>query len=155
MSTSSDLSSVWVTSVFNHTAIKAYSPKYYAFAVTEDSEYEVDKLTYQQEINFWQILIARAHIKEVTNMVTYQFSVEVGYYRAKTNDTSGVAWTAVRDALETLYDTVDDELGATWGNTVDYWRPQEEPGEITEIALAGDKVWQGIYRFTGIQQISL
>ena len=155
MTTSASLETQWDTYVWSHEDIEEITEKVYFYAVTEDSEFELEKLFKDGELNFFQCLIARESLKEVTQRVRHKFTAEISYYRTKSEDPTGLNWTAVRDAFETLYDTVQSSLGESWNETVDYWEPQEGPPEIVEVQLGSEKVWRGSYRFFAYKEISL
>jgi len=153
MSTSAEVEAQWLDKVFKYDSIKTISPKAYPFEVTEESEKEVSRLYHAGEINFWMYLIARSHEFQVTNRLTYNFTVELSYYREM--DPEGENWTAVRDNLETLFGVVRSSLGNTWQSTVDFWRPQAGIPNISLVKLGGKQVWRGVYIYTGFQEISI
>ena len=155
MSTSSQLEDVWETYVFRQSDVQAFSTKYYFFDIVEDSESEVQRFFTGEEINFFQCLIVRGHRQLMTGVIQYDFTIQLSYYRTRSEDPSGANWTSVRDGLETLFDTAYTTLGATMQSTVDYWEPQEGPPQIDTIQIADEQVWRGIYTINATQQISI
>lgn len=150
MSTAKQVETAWEP-VWAAAAIKDYTTKIYKYEVTQDSEVEIEKLLYQQEINFIQVLTTRASRFEMAQAVVYTYTVDIQYVRSK--DTTGATWALVRDFFETLWDRVRADLSADWGATVDYWQPQDAPAEITEGEIAQEKVWIGKFQFAASKQV--
>lgn len=155
MSLSSDLEVKWETYVFEQADVQAFSEKFYFFDVIEASETEVSRLLFDREINFFQCLIVRAHRQLTTSCVQYDYTVQVSYYRTKSEDPTGANWSAVRDALEQVFDTAYNVLESNMQGTVDYWEPQEGPPSIDSISIGDESVWRGIYIFNATKQISI
>lgn len=152
MSTSALVEAAWST-VFANAAMQAISSKAHAFDVTQDSEHEIEKLyDASNSINFFTYLVKRSAEFKVTGAILYSFEVEVTYY--KEQDTSGAAWTAVRNGLETLFSQVRSEIGTQWDSTVDFWRPQQGAPEISVVTLDDAPCWRGRYVFKGEKQVS-
>lgn len=154
MSTSAQVQTAWEDAIWENATILAITDKIYGFDITTISEAETQRLSYQGEINYFQYLIRRSsQYTGTASQAEYRFTVDVTY--TLVHDVGGENWKAVRDAFETLIGLVRSSLGATWTQTVDFWREQEGPPEIVQIDFDGDPAWRGSYRFTGFQQISL
>ena len=154
MSTSAQVQAAWLAAIWQNATMLAITDKMYGFDITTVSEKETARLSYQGKINYFQYLVKRATKVTGTNsQALYTFTVDVTYTRA--HDVKGDSWTAVRDAFETLTGLVRSSLGATWTQTVDFWREQEGPPDIVQLDFDDDPVWRGSYRFTGYQQITL
>lgn len=151
MTSSATIDAAWLTNVWENTSIKAITPNYYQYAITEDSEAEVSKTYYGAEINFWQATTTRANRLEIAKGGVYEYSLVVDYILQK--DTTGDAWKDVRNAFETLFSVVQ-AWSHTWGDTVDYWQTQDGPPEISEIDLAGTPCWRGRYNFKAFKEVS-
>lgn len=150
MSTAAEVETVW-DDVWQSVDIAAITGRIYKYAITDSSEAEIEKLLYLTKINFIQALTHRAQRFEMIGAIVYSYLIDVQYVRGK--DTTGQAWTDVRDFFDTLWSVVRSELTANWTNTVDYWRPQEAPAEITEGEIAGEKVWIGKFQFNATKQV--
>lgn len=150
MSTAAQVEAAWAD-VWGAPDIEAATARVYKYAITDSSEAEIEKLLYLTKINFIQALTHRAQRFEMLGAIVYSYTVDVQYVRGK--DTTGQAWTDVRDFFDTLWDVVREELSSNWTATVDYWKPQEEPAEITESEIAGEKVWVGKFQFNATKQI--
>lgn len=128
-----------------------FTTKRFTYAVTDDSEFEVANFYQDNAINFFEIygdLVVKRLMSEAEE---YTYTMTVNYYRTKQENTDGVSWQSVRTFLDFAFYVVRTRLGESWGGYVDYWRPQEEPTEILEVDLAGEKVWKGIIKFIGIK----
>lgn len=153
MTTCAAIDAAWLTGVWQHATIKAITPICFQFGFTQESEPEISRGMYGTELNFFEAVSARENVFEMTGGLVYHFTVEVSYYIEQ--DTTGEAWTDVRNAFESLFTVVRESLGATWGDTVDFWRPQEGPPEIEETTLGSANCWRGNYKFFATKQISI
>lgn len=150
MTTSNDIESVWESAVWQDVSIVSTTTNIFTYPVTKESETEAGRYYYNQRINFIEAITVRDELYQETarilgRAITYRFTVTVNYYREIEPD--GTSYGLVRDFFETLSTTVRDELGRTWASTVDFYRPQEGPAEISEITLDGRRCWRGTYRF--------
>lgn len=155
MSTSAQIETAWTAAIWNHATIQTITDKIHKFEVTQDTEFEVSKLYQNQKVNFFEVLTGRAQDYNETagtigETVRYRYEVIINYYREI--DTSGAAWTAVRDAMETLFNLVRTELGDSWSNTVETWRPDANISSIVSDTVSNKKVWKGTYRFFAQKQ---
>lgn len=153
MSTSAQVQTAWNNAIWTDAAILEITDKVYGFDITTVSEKETGRLNFNSEVNYFQYLIKRSAEIQGTQQLLYTFTVDVSYTRF--HDVDGDNWIAVRDAFETLIDLVRSDLGVSWTQTVDFWRPQEGPVEISQIDFEGEPAWRGTYRFTGYQTISI
>lgn len=144
---SSEIETAWEDKVWTNSTITSYSRLIYAYAITEDSEVEVEKLIEKGAINFWQYTVRPEYEFRQTQLVLTRFNVDVSYFLEK--DTKGEHWAQVRNAFEDLFTLVTSDLGINWQATVDYWQPQSGPFEISEVNVADQKVWRGDYSFKG------
>lgn len=150
MTTSSDIETAWNTAVWAHADITDYTTQIYQYPISKDSETEAARYYYNQEINFIEALTVRDEFSQETTRIlgranTYRFTVTVNYFREIIPE--GTAYQAVRDFFETLADTVRTELGRTWTSTVDFYRPQEGPPDISEVLIDSRRAHRGTYRF--------
>jgi hypothetical protein len=155
MTTSAQIETAWTAAIWSHATITALTDKIYKFQVTEDSEFEVAKLYYNEQVNFFEVLTGRTQrylqtANQIGRIAEYDFIVEINYY--KEIDTTGAAFTAVRDALESIFALAVTELGDTWSNTVDIWRPDPAFPTIVSTSISTKKVWKGTYRFFAEKQ---
>lgn len=160
MSTSSEVEAAWDAGVWANTTITAYTEQIHNYALTEKSETELKRMYFESKLNFIQAIVGRganygSGAAALGRVIQYDFIVEVSYYLTNDIDVSGDNWISVRDFFEDLLTVVRSGLGNTWSSTVDYWKPQAEPAEITEVTIADETAWRGTYKFYGTQQISL
>lgn len=154
-SESSAITAYWVANGFPNTALSfgLYTLKVFDYAVSEDSEKEIENFYYANEINFLEFLCNRTTKQLMTGANEYLFTMTVNYYRTKSENTDGDSYKQVAGLLDYAFRIVNTDIGPTWGGLVDYWRIQEDPVEIVEINLAGEKVWKGTIQFFGTQTI--
>ena len=153
MSTAAEVESAWETAIWKSNTIKAITPNYFLYAVTEDSEKEISRMYLDSHINSIQALTGRGFTFGNTKTGQYTFVVEVTYLLWK--DPDGDNWTQVRDFYDTLLALIRSALGNTWSSTVDFWTPQSAPASIDEFTIDGETVWRGKCVYTGTQSISL
>lgn len=147
---SSAIDSAWLSNVWQNATILGYTDKILQRPIGTDSERELQDIRFEQYINCIEALTTRQVARGTTNVTYYEFKVEVTYYRKK--DPQGLNWSEVRDFFEDLYSTVNSSLGSTWGGTVDFWRAQTEPAQITEFTLDKEAVWKGNFSYTGFSK---
>lgn len=151
MTASTAIESAWESAVWQDVSIVGVTTNIYTYPITKKSETEAARYYYNQRINFIEAITTRDELYQETarilgRAITYRFTVTVNYYREIEPD--GSSHGIVRDFFETLADTVRDELTRTWSSTVDFYRPQEGPPDITEVTLDTRKCWRGTYKFT-------
>lgn len=151
MSTSAQVETAWLNAIWTDTDITAITDKILQYQVTTESEQEISLLYDSNNIlNFIEVLTGRSQnylqsANYIGKTIQYNYIVEINYYREI--DTDGTAFRAVRDAYETIFSKVVSELGYTWTNTVDLWRPDEAIPTIVETLINNKKSWKGTYRF--------
>ena len=151
MTTPADIRSAWNTAVWTHASITALTTKIYAYDVTSDSAYNIDKFRFQQAINFFTYVVTYADQNTLVQGTRQRFTVTVSYFREA--DTTGAAFNAVVDNLYTVQARVRTGLGKTWSSTVDYYQPQETPIAPTLQQIDGKDVWRGTVSFDGFKSI--
>jgi hypothetical protein len=58
--------------------------------------------------------------------------------------------------METIDSLVVSELGHQWDSTVDFYRPQEGPIEVSQAKNADDRpFWLATYTYTGFKNQAL
>lgn len=152
MSTAAQVRAAWETAILEHATIQAITPRYFLFEVTQNSEAETDRLFFGKELNYIQCIVTRSNEFQALGELQYTYTVDITYTRRF--DVDGDNYLAVVDFFDTLFSLVRTELGDSWDSTVDYWRPQEGPAEITQIEFENEPAWRGAYRFTAFKKIS-
>jgi hypothetical protein len=150
------IEAAWTAAIWSHEQIQAITDKVHDFEVTAFSEFEIERLSCNQEINFFEYVISRGvEGEQIGNSpeVLAFFPVEIRYTRQV--DTEGAAFRQVRDALLLVQTLVHTELGYGWGGTVDRYDVQSEPPAVTQADIDGTAVYQGVIRFTGHAETSL
>lgn len=149
MTLSSVIEDAWDDAVWTNSEILVITDKIFKYEITQDSEKETE-VYFEEEINFFEVLTGRGqkYLETSTTIgrtIQYNYEVQVNYYREA--DTIGENYLAVRGVFETLIGVVIEELDDTWGSTVDYWRPQEDPIEITQVLIDNKKTWKGVQSY--------
>lgn len=156
VSESSNIVAYWIANGFNPLAAYSfggYTYKVFDYAISDFSEEEIKDFYYNNEVNFYEFLCGRSVKQLMTGANEYTFTFTVNYYRTKSENTDGDSWSQVNGLLDNAFNIVSAAIGGTWGGLVDFWRVQEDPAEIIEIDLAGEKVWKGSIQFFGTQTI--
>lgn len=158
MTTSEGIRDAWKDNIWDNATIVAITDKAFSFDATipaaQVASSEITRLMYGQEINFFQYHVTRSVPRYlIGGSAEYQFQVRVEYFREV--NTNGTNRNECADALETLMSEVLSDLGDTWDSTVDFWRPQETPYEISTVTLDGKQVWKGTTTFTGFKTSTL
>lgn len=158
MSILTDIESAWTTDVWNNAYVQALTTKIYQYPVTTDSEFEIAKLYYNQEINFFEVLTGGfirylASAGQIGLVYRFNITVEINYYREL--DTDGTNFTAVREAFLGIFDLVSFLLGQTWNDNVDLWSPEEAIPTIVEVKINNKKCWKGTTRYFAEKIIEL
>lgn len=153
MTTSTAIETVWDTSIWQHASILAITSKLIKRPQGSLSEKEYQSLYTAKRLNFIEALTTRTQrSNELANVLgratTYDFLVQVNYYKDYEDDTIGQAWESVRNFYETLYPLVVSELGNTWDGTVELWKPQDGQPEITNLQIDNKRTWRGSYSYT-------
>lgn len=143
----SDIITAW-SDVWSNANIQAFTDKVCAYKATDGSEYEIENIFYQDEVNYFELIITPAisqlEIGANTTAIKHYDTV-VRYTREK--DASGDNYQAVVSAFETLITTVNAVLGNTWSNTVDFYTHQSDAPTVAEITIADRDCWRIEYKF--------
>ena len=152
MTASTTIESAWTSAIWQHTTILAITDKIIKRPYTTLSEKEYQNLYLDKRINFIEALTTRSQrYNETANILgratQYEFRILINYYKDYESDTSGAAYGAIRDFFETLFSLVVSELGNTWDSTVDFWKPQEQQVEITDLEIDKKRTWKGSFTY--------
>lgn len=137
--------------LFADSQIQALTTKSYNYDILDDSETDIAKYKYNQEINFFIYLVSQGFEYKAFGEVLETYSVEIKYY--KEDNKSGTNQNAIRDNLATLITRLRTVLGVTWSGTVDYYTIQDAPISLENINLAGDESWLGRVVLIGYKSI--
>lgn len=152
MTTSAQVAAVWNTAVWQHEDIAGITTKVLNHEYTDDSEFEIDQLSENGELNFFEYVVVRGErIVEIGGQSNpeYEFQVECRYTRQK--DTEGEAHRAVVAAIETLCDTVRTELGASWGSLNVKTGLEVLPEQITSEQVNETACFRQVVRFNSFK----
>lgn len=144
-----DVQTAWDTYVFQNASIQLITENYFFYDIVQDSERELNRLYFNQEMNFFQALITEGHAFNALNELERTFRVEVVYFREK--DTEGVNYIATRNALSSILEIVRSQLGYTWQESVELYNPQSGTYQIAQVDFADEKLWRGSLTFEGIK----
>lgn len=152
MTTTASVILAWET-LFQTASLQAITENYYTYEILENTETDISKYMFNQEINFFIIDINKKTNLKLFGSKTEQFQVEVKYYKEHSTDGTGTNQKAIKTALETVYSGVEADLGRTWSSTVDYYELQDSIFPLQSLELAGRDVWLGKIVFNGIKTI--
>jgi len=148
-----DVQTAWNTYVFQNASVQLVTENYFFYDIVQDSERELNRLYFNQEMNFFQALITEGQNFISLNELERVFRVEVVYFREK--DTEGVNYIATRNALSLILETVRSGLGYTWNESVDLYTPQSGTFQIAQVDFADEKLWRGSLTFDGLKSESI
>lgn len=148
--TNSQVRTAWAT-LFATSQLQAITTKSYFYDILDESETDINKFHYNQEINFFICLVNTGIQYKNFGEILETYTVEIKYYKA--DNKSGSNQNAIRDNLETLITRVRTTLGVTWSGTVDYYTIQDSAITLENINLAGDECWLGRVVFQGVKSI--
>lgn len=159
MTTSTDIETVWNTYIWQHATIQAITTKLIKRPQGSLSEKEYQSLYTAKRLNFIEALTSRTQrSQELANVLgratTYEYLVQVSYYKDYEDDTVGTSHTAIRDFFETLYQLVVTQLGNTWQGNIETWKPQDGQPEITTLQIDNKRTWRGSYSYTATKIVS-
>jgi hypothetical protein len=147
--TSDDIETAWESAIWQHSDILEMTSNIYPYDVSAESEFDIDKLCLEGEVNFFLAKTSRASEPILTQSTRYTFTVVVEYYLQQT-DIAESTYRTLRDRLETLDDLVLTSLGKTWTATVDYC-PGGNPQPIREVTISGRRCWFGAIVYTAFK----
>lgn len=150
---SADIEAAFETSVWNASAVKAFSRTFINYPHSQLSEAELGEVMEDEEVNFFECLVTRGAELNLIQAITYRYFVRVAYYRRV--DRGGDNFTTARNAMETVYDTIRQTLGNTWGSTVDYWTTSPEAAQHSIVRIGGDDCHKFEQIFVGIKTESI
>lgn len=151
MSTAAEVRAAWA-SVFSDATIEAITTNAFNYPFTQESEKEVARLYYAQQINFFEYIVSRSPGFGLTSALTYEYTVELRYVRQQ--DVAGTAHPAVVDAFDSLWTVIRSVLGNKWSNTVDRWQTPGIPPRVTQQTIGGQLCWVGTLTLTGFKTVS-
>lgn len=149
MTTSAQVRTAWSDNIWDHTTIQALTTKIYDYDITTESTKEFTKLREDQQINCFTYVVSRAERILILNQTEHTFTVRIRYYRQA--DIPGVNFNDLITAFETISGLVVSELTSSWDGTVDFYRVQPEPPQISLIQMEGQPVWVGDFRYFGFK----
>lgn len=149
MVTSADIEAQWAQNIWNTDTILSYSPLFYPYDVSAESEFDVEKLMDEGIVNFFITKTQRRMEPILAQQTRYTIQVQVEYYLQQT-DIAENTYRTVRDRLEALDDLVLANLGKTWGGTVDYYSGGQ-PLPLKTVPISGRQCWFGGIVYTAIK----
>lgn len=145
MSTSALVRTAWFENVWSNSTVLTYTDRIHLHDVLADSEFDVDLLHYDTQINFFTCIVQRAHEARMMGSTLYQYQVQVLYHLQQT-DVEGSTFNLVQDRLETVDGLVITALGSNWDSTVDYYTGSTARA-IELITVSGKRCWRGGYTY--------
>lgn len=146
---STDIEAVWQSVLWEHPTIVAITPNIHQYDISVQSEFDVELLCFEGEVNFFLARTLRRSEPILTQQTRYTFQVEVSYYLQQA-DIAQNTYRTVRDRLETLDDLVRTAMGKTWSSTVDFWQGGV-PTAIKEIEVNERTCWTGAITYTAFK----
>jgi hypothetical protein len=148
-STSVDIEIAWNSKVWEQDVIQSFTPLFYPYDVSAESEFDIDKLTHEGMVNFFLAKTQRRLEPILTAQTRYTYQVQVEYYLQQT-DVAESTYGTVRDRLETLDSLVLTSLGKTWSGTVDYYQGGN-PLPLRQVTISERKCWFGGIVYTAFK----
>lgn len=145
MSTSAQVRDAWFQKVWSDESVLEFTERIFLYDVTADSEFDVELLHHNQQINFITCIVQRAHEAMIMNQVKYQYRVQVLYHLQQT-DVEGSTFNDVQDRIEIVDGLVISSLGSKWNNTVDYYTGSDARAPEL-ITVSGKRCWRGGYTY--------
>jgi len=153
MTASVDIENLFLDNVFSDSSLKTtYSPMVVLYEIKEDSEVEVNALSFNRAINFFQLLIKRSEVREGLNRRRYDFQIAIKYTVEKSAKNN--AFTQVRDGLEKVQDLIATEVESVVSSLIDFYEIQST-SDITLSTVADVQCWQGGLFYTGVKSVYL
>jgi hypothetical protein len=152
----STIETAWIDKIWQNLTILNITDKIHNFEITDTSQFELDQLSFNQELNYFEWVVTRAIQYQpigAENEAVCKIMVEIRYTRQK--DTTGENWRSVRDVFSDLITLVHSELGSSWDSTVDFYTHQQDPADITTDLINDVPCWRGTYRFEATLQESV
>ena len=145
MSTSAQVRDAWFQKVWSDESVLEFTERIFLYDVTADSEFDVELLHHNQQINFITCIVQRAHESMMMGQVKYQYRVQVLYHLQQT-DVEGSTFNDVQDRIEIIDGLVISSLGSKWNNTVDYYTGSDARASEL-ITVSGKRCWRGGYTY--------
>lgn len=152
--TSAQVAAKWNEKIWTNAAITAITTQIFKFETTEESQKEVEDLYEDTILNYFEYSVERnERVTEIGGAQNPYFIFKVSVRYTKQKDTTGDSYTDVRDAIETLCDTVRSQLGSDWGGVVENITTDPiAPSDTTSAAVNNTDVWQQTVNFTAFYQ---
>ena len=146
MSTAAQVRTAWSTNVFEKANVQAITTQIHDYDITQDSQKELSKLRFEQQINFITYTVSRTTIGQLIGARTYRYRVEVSVYRE--TDISGSNYKAASDAFETITDNIVEYLRSSWGDTVDVSTLPIETPRVAQVVIGTRNTWRATQIYT-------
>lgn len=140
--------------MWQHATVLAFTDKIYAYELTEESQREVKSTYFQGKVNYITYVVSRSTQLLIGNRVLHQYPVKISYRLEA--DKQSENFNTLLTRLETIDTLVVSELGHKWDATVDFYRTQEGPIEVSQGKNADDRpFWLATYTYTGFKHQAL
>lgn len=150
MTTNTAVRTAWQTNVFNHINNGGNS---YSYEIIPDSEANIVKGYYANRIDFWVYVVTSTEYPAMTGMNKETFTVKVKHWVEQKDNISGSSFNQLIDDFRTVNDYVLDNLGASWGSTIQvYTGPTPLTPSLVDFGQA--KTWFGEVSFEGINFVN-
>lgn len=141
MSTTVQIAQAWDSAIWQHSDILAFTASIYNFEVLETSQVDINKLRYNQQINFIIYEVTRSPLQlQITKARNYNYRVRVTVVREY--DSDGINLKKIHETLEKIDELVNSELSQTWGGTVTQMLEPSEFPDIQEIQIESKRCFR-------------
>ena len=138
----------WKQFVFDTPEIQAITPIVMFHDITQDSHLEVASLRHNQKVNFFAFSVARAPYAMTTGGYRAIFQARTTY--VKWAVPRGEAYFDCIDAIETIQETIINNLGDFWQGKVNGYELPREPSFPQLTNIVDEPVYQIQYNIVGL-----
>lgn len=149
MSTSAQVRTAWFEKVWSDESVLEFTERIFLHDVIVDSEFDVELLHHEQQINFITCIVQRAHEAMKMGQTRYQYQVQV-LYHLQQSDVEGSTFNDVQDRIEIVDGLVISALGSNWNSTVDYYTGSNAR-TLELITISGKRCWRGGYTYSAFK----
>jgi hypothetical protein len=116
-------------------SLQTFSNSIYTYEVVNFSEFEAGRVFYENEVNFWEIIVSRRQEFIVTGYSNphYFFDIKLRYTLEHRADVS--SGNLVTDRMETLVNSLVDNVSKSFGGLIDFYTFTEEQPAVEEIQI--------------------
>lgn len=153
MSTSAQVSTA-IAAIFATSPLLAITDKAHPYLVTELSEFELARVSYSQQIRFFEYLVGRTlQFRGTSQAAEWVYSLQVNFIIERGTDETN--FLIGRDAIDTFQEGMLSTTGSDWSGTVNYYQPQSAAPTITSLLIGDIDCHRFSWQVNGFKRVSL